>query len=104
MPKMPEKILLVYPAIPADTYWSFSHALGLVGKQCALPPLGLITVAGLLPAPIELRLVDMNFQPLSDEDIDWADMVFVSAMLIQKEGLHRIAAQGRQRNTPVAAG
>lgn len=43
MPKMPSKILLVYPAIPADTYWSFSHALGLVGKQCAMPPLGLLT-------------------------------------------------------------
>jgi radical SAM superfamily enzyme YgiQ (UPF0313 family) len=104
MAKMPEKILLVYPPIPTDTYWSFSHALGLIGKQCAMPPLGLLTVAGLLPADIALRLVDMNFQPLSDEDIDWADMVFVSAMLIQKDGLHRIAAQCRQRNTPVVAG
>jgi len=104
MPKMPEKILLVYPAIPADTYWSFSHALGLAGKQCAMPPLGLLTVAGLLPADIALRLVDMNFQTLSEEAIDWADMVFVSAMLIQKDGLHGIAAQCRQRNTPVVAG
>ncbi len=104
MPTRPRKILLVYPSIPPDTYWSFSYALRLARKKCAMPPLGLLTVAGLMPDDVELRLIDMNFQPLRTADIEWADLVFLSAMLIQQKALHRIAARCRRLNTPVVAG
>ena len=104
MPKAPRNILMVYPPIPTDTYWSFSHALRLVRKKAAMPPLGLLTVAGMLPAAIRVKLVDMNVQELRTEDIAWADMVFLSGMLIQKNAFDRVAAQCRQMDTLVVAG
>jgi len=78
------KILLVYPKYP-DTFWSFKHALKLVSKKAAHPPLGLLTVAAMLPAKWDLKLVDINISPLKDSDIQWADYVFISAMVVQSE-------------------
>ena len=69
-------ILLLYPKIP-DTFWSFSYALSFIGKKAAFPPLGLLTVAALLPEQWEKRLVDMNVERLRDRDLVWADIVFV---------------------------
>lgn len=83
------KALLVYPEFP-DTYWSFRHALKLEGKRSAFPPLGLMTIATMLPADWERRLVDMNVDELSPEDIEWADIVFISAMIVQNESLEKI--------------
>ncbi len=83
------KILLVYPEFP-DTYWSFRHALSFEGKRSAYPPLGLLTVSAMLPDEWERRLVDMNIQPLKPSDIKWADVVFASAMLVQKDSLGRV--------------
>jgi radical SAM superfamily enzyme YgiQ (UPF0313 family) len=83
------KTLLVYPEFP-DTYWSFRHALSFEGKRSAYPPLGLLTVSALLPDAWERRLVDMNIQPLKPADIKWADVVFVSAMIVQKDSLRRV--------------
>ncbi len=83
------KMLLVYPEFP-ETYWSFRHALGFEGKRSAYPPLGLLTVSAMLPDSWERRLIDMNIQPLKPSDIEWADMVFVSAMLVQKDSLRRV--------------
>jgi radical SAM superfamily enzyme YgiQ (UPF0313 family) len=83
------KILLVYPEFP-DTYWSFRHALSFEGKRSAYPPLGLLTVSAMLPDAWERRLVDMNIQPLKPSDIKWADMVFASAMIVQKDSLRRV--------------
>ena len=80
------KVLLVNPEFP-DTYWSFRHALPFEGKRCAFPPLGLLTVSALLPASWERRLVDLNVQKLRASDIEWADMVMATAMLVQKESL-----------------
>ena len=80
------RVLLVYPEIPT-TYWSFKYALSFVGKKSVLPPLGLITIAAMLPEAWECRLVDMNAEALDDGAITWADMVFVSAMLVQRAGL-----------------
>lgn len=99
-------ILLLYPATPADTYWSFSHCLEMIGKKVGTPPLGLLTVAGMLPADeFSLRLVDMNVQELRDEDVEWADIVFASAMIAQKSSLEatlrRVKAFGK---TTVAGG
>lgn len=76
------KILLVYPEYP-DTFWSFKYALKFVSKKAAYPPLGLITVASLLPSDWETKLVDINIEKLDIEDILWADYVFISAMSTQ---------------------
>ncbi|MCG8307014.1 MAG: hypothetical protein MI975_06440, partial [Cytophagales bacterium] len=68
------KILLVYPEYP-DTYWSFSHALRFISKKAAHPPLGLITVAAMLPEPWKKKLVDLNIASLKEADIQWADYI-----------------------------
>jgi len=83
------KVLLVYPEFP-DTYWSFRHALQFEGKGSAFPPLGLLTVSALLPAEWERRLVDMNVRRLEEADIEWADIVFASAMIVQKDSLEHV--------------
>ena len=85
------KVLLVYPEFP-DTYWSFRHALSFEGKRSAFPPLGLLSVSAMLPEHWERRLVDMNVRSLTASDIRWADVVFASAMLVQKESLKQVVA------------
>jgi radical SAM superfamily enzyme YgiQ (UPF0313 family) len=97
------KILLVYPVFP-DTYWSFRHALTFEGKQAAFPPLGLLTVSALLPAEWEKRLVDMNVEPLATADIEWADMVFISAMIVQRESLEEVVNLCKALGKKVAVG
>ncbi len=97
------KILLVYPVFP-DTYWSFRHALTFEGKQAAFPPLGLLTVSAMLPAVWEKRLVDMNVETLSPADIEWADMVFLSAMIVQKESLEEVVSLCKALDKKVAVG
>jgi radical SAM superfamily enzyme YgiQ (UPF0313 family) len=84
-----QKTLLVYPEFP-DTYWSFRHALRFEGKRSAFPPLGLMTISALLPDSWERRLVDMNVRPLKLSDIEWADVVFASAMIVQKDSLRQV--------------
>jgi len=81
------KILLIYPDYP-DTFWSFKHALKMIQKSAALPPLGLATIAAMLPASWEKKLVDMSIQPLKEKDILWADLVFISAMIVQRQSMH----------------
>ena len=76
-------ILLVYPKFP-ETFWSFTHAVAFIGKKAAFPPLGLLTVAALLPGEWSKRLVDMNVDRLKDDDILWADLVFIGAMAVQR--------------------
>jgi radical SAM superfamily enzyme YgiQ (UPF0313 family) len=78
--------LLIYPEWP-DTYWSFRHALPFQGKRSAYPPLGLLTIAALLPIHWAKRLVDTNVRPLKDSDLAWADVALVSGMLVQKDNL-----------------
>jgi radical SAM superfamily enzyme YgiQ (UPF0313 family) len=78
--------LLIYPEFP-ETYWSFKHALKFVGKRAAQPPLGLMTVAALLPTMWKKRLVDSNVERLRDRDLRWADVALVSGMHIQRESL-----------------
>ena len=86
------KVLLINPEFP-DTYWSFRHALPFERKRCAFPPLGLLTVSALLPESWERRLVDLNVRPLKPSDIKWADIVFVTGMLVQKESIHLAVGQ-----------
>src|SRR5574340_726940 len=83
------KILLVYPEFP-DTFWSFKHALSFVRKKAGAPPLGLLTVAAMLPAEWEKRLVDLNVTSLTQADLAWADYVFLSAMIVQRESAQAV--------------
>ena len=97
------KVLLVYPEFP-DTYWSFRHALKFEGKQAAFPPLGLLTVSAMLPETWERRLVDMNVETLWPDDIEWADMVFVSAMIVQNESLESVVELCHSMDKKVVVG
>ena len=97
------KILLVYPKYP-DTFWSFRHALRIVYKKASLPPLGLLTVAAMLPHHWEKRLVDMNASTLTDRDIKWADYVFISAMVVQRESVMEIIKKCRGLGTKLVVG
>ena len=96
-------VLLVYPEFP-DTFWSFKHALRFVRKQSSSPPLGLLTVAAMLPAEWNLRLVDTNVQALTDADLDWCDCVFISAMAVQRPSAEQIIARCRAAGRTVVAG
>lgn len=97
------KILLVYPPTP-DTFWSFKHVLRLVSKSSAFPPLGLLTVAAMLPDHWELRLVDMNVERLRDRDVAWADYVFLSGMLVHREAIGGITARCQRLGKTIVAG
>ncbi len=96
-------ILLVEPRTP-ETFWSLRHALRFVGKSAANPPLGLLTVAGMLPRHWSCRLADLNCGPLRDEDIRWADWVFVSGMEIHRSSVAEIVQQSHALETRVVGG
>ena len=97
------KILLVYPKYP-ETFWSFSYALKFVSKRASFPPLGLLTVAAMLPDDWERKLVDMNVTNLTDKDISWADYVFISAMTVQRKSAEDAIRKCHRLNTKVVAG
>ncbi|MEW6510730.1 MAG: B12-binding domain-containing radical SAM protein [Bacteroidota bacterium] len=97
------KILLVCPQYP-DTFWSFKHALRFVSKKAAQPPLGLLTVASLLPAEWEKRLVDLNLRPLTTQDLHWADYVFLTGMSVQAESARSAIKRCNETGVPVVAG
>jgi radical SAM superfamily enzyme YgiQ (UPF0313 family) len=97
------KILLVYPRYPV-TFWSFSHALKFVSKKAAFPPLGLLTVAAMLPDEWEKKVIDMNVTSLRDEDIKWADYVFISAMTVQRESVKEVISRCKRLGTKTVAG
>jgi radical SAM superfamily enzyme YgiQ (UPF0313 family) len=95
--------LLIYPEWP-DTYWSFKHALPFEGKRSAYPPLGLLTIAPLLPKHWKKRLVDTNVRPLTDADLRWADVALLSGMLVHKQDLLAILARCRDRGLRTVVG
>lgn len=97
------KILLVYPKYPT-TFWSFNYALKFIAKKASLPPLGLLTVAAMLPAEWEQRLIDLNVRKMTDADLRWADYVLLSAMSIQKESALSVIAQCKELGVKVIAG
>lgn len=96
-------ILLVYPECP-NTFWSYKYILDFVGKKATFPPLGLLTVAAMLPKNWPKKLVDMNVEELKDEEIIWADMVFVSAMIIQKKSAQEVINRAKAKAKVVVAG
>jgi radical SAM superfamily enzyme YgiQ (UPF0313 family) len=95
--------LLIYPQFP-ETFWSFKYALSFLGKRAAQPPLGLMTVAALLPKSWKKRLVDTNVERLRDRDLDWADVVLLSGMHIQREALAAIVKRCRARGLRTVVG
>jgi radical SAM superfamily enzyme YgiQ (UPF0313 family) len=101
--EVPMNALLIYPEFP-ETYWSFKHALKFVGKRAAQPPLGLMTIAALLPGTWNKRLVDTNVERLSDRDLAWADVVLLSGMHIQRESLAAIVERCRARGLRTVVG
>ncbi len=95
--------LLIYPEFP-DTFWSFKHALKFVRKRASSPPLGLLTVAAMLPADWELRLVDANVTRLTEVDLAWAGYAFISGMTVQRESARQIIARCKAAGVKVVAG
>jgi radical SAM superfamily enzyme YgiQ (UPF0313 family) len=97
------KILLVYPETP-DTFWSFKHVLRFISKRAAFPPLGLLTLAAMLPNDWELRLVDTNVERLKDSHLRWADYVMISGMIVHKESVNGIVERCRKLSKTIIAG
>ncbi len=96
-------ILMVYPEYPS-TFWSFKHALKFISKKAVHPPLGLLTVASMLPDDWNKKLIDMNVRKLRDRNIRWADMVFISAMAVQRSSVQKVIKRANELGVKVVAG
>ena len=96
-------VLLVYPQNP-DTFWSFKHVLPFVSKRSTFPPLGLLTIAAMLPVDWQLKLVDLNVERLKDADLRWADYVMISAMIVHKASVNEIVARCNALQKPIIGG
>jgi radical SAM superfamily enzyme YgiQ (UPF0313 family) len=96
-------VLLLYPEFP-DTFWSFKHALKFIGKKASLPPLGLLTVAAMLPRDWAKRLVDVNVRPLHDRELAWADVVLISGMIAQRDSAQALIERCRAARKTIVAG
>ncbi len=96
-------ILLVYPQYP-DTFWSFKYALKFIHKKATHPPLGLLTIAAMLPENWNKKLIDMNVEKLKQKHIKWADYVFISAMTIQKKSVKEVIKLCKSLNKKIVAG
>ncbi len=97
------RVLLLYPLFP-KSFWSFDKALELIGRKVSLPPLGMITVAAILPQTWEFRLVDRNVRLETEADWDWADLVIVSGMIVQKTDMLHLIREAKRRHKLVAVG
>ena len=95
--------LLVYPKFP-PSYWGFKYALDFLGKKSSMPPLGLLTIAGMFPKNYNLKVVDLNIEPLTDEHIQWADVALTSTMIVQKASLYEVAERCNRAGVPIIAG
>lgn len=97
------KVLLIYPEYP-DTFWSYKHALPFIHKKASLPPLGLLTVSSLLPKTWDKKLIDLNVRELKNADICDADLVFISAMIVQRDSVQKIIKQVKTLGGFIVAG
>ena len=97
------KVLLVNPGYP-QTFWSFNRVLKMLGKKALMPPLGLLTVAALLPQEWETRFRDLTFQAISPQDWDACDLLFVSGMIVQHHGIIQTIKEGKRRGKTVVVG
>jgi radical SAM superfamily enzyme YgiQ (UPF0313 family) len=97
------KVLLIYPEFPV-TFWSFKYALQFISKKVNNPPLGLITIASLLPAEWNCRLVDMNASRLKNLDLEWADYIMISAMSLQRQSVTSLVRRCKPFHKKIVAG
>ena len=97
------RVLLLYPLFP-KTFWSWDKVLDLIDRKATHPPLGLITVAAILPQTWEFRLVDCNVRPITETDWDWAELVIISGMIVQKSNMRDAIVEAKRRGKPVAVG
>ena len=95
--------LFVYPKFP-PSYWGFKYALDFLGKKSSMPPLGLLTIAGMFPKNYNLKVVDLNIEPLTDAQVQWADVVLTSTMIVQKASLYEVAERCNRAGVPIIAG
>ena len=95
--------LFVYPKFP-PSYWGFKYALEFLGKKSSMPPLGLLTIAGMFPKNYALKVVDLNIEPLTDAHLQWADVVLTSTMIVQKDSLYEVAERCNRAGVPIIAG
>src|SRR5210317_470457 len=96
-------VLLINPEVP-NTFWSLKNALKFISKKALLPSLGLLTVAAMLPKSWEKKLIDMNTTRLRDRHLKWADIVFLTGMVIQKKSVDEIVEQCKKMNVKIVAG
>lgn len=96
------KVILVYPRFP-DTFWSFKYALKFISIKAACPPLGLLTVAAMLPEDWEKKVVDMNVTQLRDKDLEWAEFIFISAMTIHKTSVNEVISKCKKAGIKIVA-
>jgi radical SAM superfamily enzyme YgiQ (UPF0313 family) len=96
-------ILLISPRTP-DTFWSFKHAIRFVSRKASMAPLGLLTVAAMLPPDWQLKLVDKNVEKLKDQDLRWADYVMLGAMIVHKDSVREIVARCATLGKTIIAG
>lgn len=96
-------VLLIYPEYP-NTFWSFNSALKFISKKAMYPPLGLLTVASMLPKEWKKGLIDVNVRKLKDSHIEWADIVFISGMVVQKKNAQEIINRCKAKGKTVVAG
>ncbi|ERN41708.1 Fe-S oxidoreductase [Rubidibacter lacunae KORDI 51-2] len=97
------RALLIYPQFP-PSFWSFERTLKLVNRQALLPPLGLVTVAAILPQEWDFKLVDRNVRDVTEAEWNWAELVIVSAMIVQKDDFAQQIRESKRRGVPVAVG
>ena len=95
--------LFVYPKFP-PSYWGFKYALDFIGKKSSMPPLGLLTIAGMFPDNYNLKVVDMNVDTLTDEHLEWADVALTSTMIVQKTSLYDVVERCNRADVPIIAG
>lgn len=96
-------VLLVSPRTPT-TFWSLKHAVRFVSRKAAFPPLGLLTVAAMLPRDWQLRLVDLNVRRLRDADLRWADYVMIGAMIVHRDSVDEVVARAERFHRPIIGG
>jgi radical SAM superfamily enzyme YgiQ (UPF0313 family) len=98
------RVLMVYPKFIPNSFWNYTEACELVGAKYPAAPLGLITVAAMLPKHWDVRLVNRNTEPLTDADLDWADLVMIGGMLNQQPDFIYLIDLAHLHGKPVCVG
>ncbi len=101
---IPCRVLMIYPKFVPDSFWNYTEACELVGAKYPAAPLGLITVAAMLPKHWDIRLVNRNTEPLTDADFNWADLVMIGGMLNQQPDFLDLIALAHLHGKPVCVG